>query len=222
MQQQYCVVILKWDAGRGGSASQFSVLSSISSLSGGEVGHLALAAFVFETNDTETNIDGLIRDALSKVVGEESLMTLPFPIGDTGIISASYLSFWGTTKSFCGGNGEMHTAFNADYAALLRRKPDIIKCAKITHESYDNVTERILAFHRNFGNWRPTRNCSTLVKESLNLAISIENDQPLLRRPTCYESLIDTPDSVSERFPNTIVIEYAQQRPLIGQVAGGI
>ena len=132
------------------------------------------------------------------------------PIGDTGIQSASYLSFWGTKKSFCGGDGAMHTAISSDYAALSRRKPDIVKCSKITPESYEYVTNQINQFHINFGNWRPTRNCSTLVRETLNLAISLENNQPLLRNATALESLIDTPTAIVDRFPGPLMIEYAQ------------
>ena len=210
MQRHHCVAVLQWEAGQGGSASQFSLLSSVSSLLGGEVGHLALAAFIFDTNKTNANIDELIQAALSNAIEQKSLMTAPFPIGDTGIQSASYLSFWGTKKSFCGGNGEMHIAITSDYAALLERKPEAVKYEKITPLSYQLVNDKILQLHTSYGNWRPTRNCSTLVSEALALAISLENNQPLLRNATAFESLIDTPTAIVDRFPGPLMIEYAQ------------
>ncbi|MES2203843.1 MAG: hypothetical protein V4496_01350 [Pseudomonadota bacterium] len=207
----HCVAVLQWEAGQGGSASQFSLLSSASSLVGGEVGHLALAAFIFETSETNVDIDELIEAALRDAIKQESLVTAPFPIEGTGIQSASYLSFWGTKKFLFGADGAMHTAISSDCAALSRRKPDIVKCSKITPESYEDVANRINQLHINFGNWRPTRNCSTLVRESLDLAVSLENHRPLLRHPTVCEGLLDTPTAILDRFPSAIVIESLSQ-----------
>lgn len=213
MQHHYCVAILGWDPGAGGASTQFSLLSSMSSLSGGEVGHLAMAAFIVDVAEGDQNIDDHISNALDRVIQseDESLMTSSLPIGDSGIQSARYLSFWGNLLSFLGGDGDMMVTAQADREELNNRLPTTVKCSRISEESYRNVIRRMEELTNNPGNWRPTRNCSTLVRESLELAEHV-NGGPLLRRTNFCEDLsyacIDTPHAILNRFPDTIMLHY--------------
>jgi len=213
MPNHYCVAVLGWEAGTGGASSQLSLLSSASSFSGGEVGHLALAAFVLSLEDNNQSINDRISDILNEAIQSENyyLQRSYLPIGDSGIQSAQYLSFWGNLQSFCGGDGDMMISLRADRDAMNNRLPNIVKCSRISQQSYSEVIVRISDLINNSGNWRLTRNCSTLVRESLEFAENMDGE-PLLREASFFENLshgcIDTPDAVLSRFPDTIVIEY--------------
>lgn len=103
-----------------------------------------------------------MRNVLDTTIQNGILMRSNLAIGDTGIQSACYFSFWGGLPSLCGGDGDMFVSIQADREALNDRLPNTVKCSRVTQASYFHVTEKMQELEQHPGNWRPTRNCSTL------------------------------------------------------------
>ncbi len=221
----YCAAVFQWEAGSGGVRLQASsMLSSACSWSGGHVGHLSLAIFIYDSDFTprtepivevnDHNIDDFIEDVIRNVVLQRTLHTANDHNninGLFGIVRSRYLSFWGSADAFFGGPGTIHSEIAADIRNLENRMP-IIKCTLISQDSYELLSFNMQVLENTPGDWRPTRNCATVVKELFAPAMTPQGTL-VLRDPTVCESLfqcIDTPSAVFDRFSDRIQVEFRE------------
>jgi hypothetical protein len=190
---------------------------------GGHIGHIALATFIYNSDqDIQAqgiavdlnNIDERIETTIRQIIQAKTLNTTNH-IGHAntmfGIESSTYLSFWGAEGRGCSRRGVLHDAISMDTEFLEENLPDV-KCARISEESYLAINAQMQPLIDAPGDWSPLRNCATLARESLELARTPGENHPIMRAPTLCEQtrFIDTPNTIFDRFPDAIVLQFSQ------------